>query len=165
MSPHLSPKLLALIGLLSVIFHAGLRLWTPRSGLEVLPVFVPASLSLEREQRAARGQPAGRGGMEAADLAEQLLRQPVPAERAAELAPLMAEVRAQRAALLDARGRRHHLNVALMRAGARLGRTLSGDQWGWIQGSRDQVKAGREAELFDRLDATLGADGAGGRRP
>lgn len=164
MSP-LRPQLLAGIGVLSVVLHLGLRLWAPRSGLELLPVFVPASLSLEREQRAARGQPAGRGGMEAAELAEQLLRQPVPADRAAALGPLIAEVRAQRAALLEARGRRHHLNVALMRAGARLGRTLDGDQWDWIQGSRDQVKAGREAELFDRLESTLAGAGAAGRRP
>lgn len=161
----LRPKLLAGIGVLSVVLHLGLRLWSPRSGLELLPVFVPASLSLEREQRAARGQPAGRGGMEAAELADQLLRQPVPADRAAALVPLIAEVRAQRAALLEARGRRHHLNVALMRAGARIGRTLDGDQWDWIQGSRDQVKAGREADLFDRLESTLAGAAAGGRRP
>ena len=165
MSAPPSPKHLALIGVLSVLLHIGLRLWTPRSGLEVLPVFVPASLSLEREQRATRGQPAGRGGMEAAAMAEELLQRPISADRAAELRPLMAEVRAQREALLDARGRRHHLNVALMRAGARLGRTLSADQWDWIQGSRDQVKAGREAALFDRLEAALGAGAAGGPRP
>ena len=144
-----------LFALLSLGLHAALQAWTPASGLELMPVFVPASLAVEREQRAQRGQPAGRGGLEAAELAGRLLqRELTPAEAQALAAPL-AQLRANRVALLDARGRRHHLNVALMRAGVELGRALDPAQWAWIQGSRDGVKAQREGALFDELERKL----------
>ena len=45
-------------------------------GFATLPVFVPTSLDHERAMRAARGQPAGRGGEEAVLAAEALLRAP-----------------------------------------------------------------------------------------
>jgi hypothetical protein len=148
---------LALAAALSLGAHAALRLWTPRSGLEVMPVFVPASLAVEQDLRAQRGQPAGRGGLEAAELAAGLLQRPVPPAQAAALSAPLARLAEGRARLLEARGRRHHLNVALMRAGVELGRALDADQWDWIQGSRDQVKASREAALFDALERKLAA--------
>ncbi|MFM2246282.1 MAG: hypothetical protein RL071_2356, partial [Pseudomonadota bacterium] len=54
-------------------------------------------------------------------------------------------------------GRRHHLNVALMRAGVALGRARDAAPWDWIQGSRDPVKASRAAALFDALERKLAA--------
>jgi hypothetical protein len=143
------------LAMLSLIVH-GLSRFTPASsGIELMPIFVPASLQVERERRAERGQPAGRGGMEAAELARVLLDTPLSPEVAARLAPEIQGLKATRLRLLDARERRHHLNVALMRAGVRLGKLLTPEQWAWIQGSRDGVRAQSEAELFSRLEAQL----------
>ena len=64
-------------------------------------------------------------------------------------------MRAAREALLDARNRRHQLNVTLMQAGVRIGRELSPAQWEHVISSRDAVKATEEAQLFDALDRAL----------
>ena len=106
-------------------------------------------------QRAARGQSAGRGGLEAADLAQALLEERFSTETAAALEEPLAAVRAARAALLDARNRRHALNVSLMRAGVDLGRELTPAQWEHVISSRDAVKATEEAALFGELEAAL----------
>lgn len=139
----------------TVLAHLVLVLRPPGSGLATLPIFVPASLEVESVQRSARGQSAGRGGLEAADLAQALLEERFSTETAAALEEPLAAVRAARAALLDARNRRHALNVSLMRAGVDLGRELTPAQWEHVISSRDAVKATEEAALFGELEATL----------
>lgn len=139
----------------TVLAHAVLVLRPPASGLATLPIFVPASLEVESVQRAARGQSAGRGGLEAADLAQALLEERFSTETAAALEEPLAAVRGARVALLDARNRRHALNVSLMRAGVDLGRELTPAQWEHVISSRDAVKATEEAALFGELEAAL----------
>lgn len=149
------PTLVLVLGVVSLLVHAALRAAPPASGLESLPIFVPASLEVEQLLRAERGQEAGRGGLEAADLAQALLRERFDAATAARLEAPLQDVRAAREALLDARNRRHQLNVTLMQAGVRIGRELSPAQWEHVISSRDAVKATEEAQLFDALDRAL----------
>lgn len=149
------PVVVLLLGVLSVIAHAALRAAPPSSGLETLPIFVPASLEVEALMRAERGQEAGRGGLEAADLARALLDERFDAATAARLQQPLSRLRAAREALLDARNRRHQLNVALMQAGVRIGRELSPPQWQHVISSRDAVKATEEAALFDALERSV----------
>ncbi len=69
------------LGLLSLGLHAALILNPPASGLETLPIFVPASLEEEVKMRAERGQEAGRGGLEPLELAQVLLAERFDARR------------------------------------------------------------------------------------
>lgn len=118
-----------------------------RSGLATLPIFVPVSLEYEKQMRAARGQPAGRGGEEAVELARALADEPLDPS----LAPALASLRQTRAQLLDARGRRHVLNIALMDVGVAVVSELTPDQWAAIHMHRDDLRARTEAEVFDRV--------------
>lgn len=149
------PLVVLLVGVLSVIAHAALRGSPPASGLETLPIFVPASLEVEALMRTERGQAAGRGGLEAADLARALLQERFDDETASRLTQPLARLRAARHALLDARDRRHQLNVTLMQAGVRIGRELTPPQWTHVISSRDAVKATEEAALFDALEQAV----------
>lgn len=150
-----TPWVVVGVSVATVLAHIALVACPPASGLATLPIFVPASLEVEASLRAERGQQAGRGGLEAADLAEALLSERFGDETAAALREPLAEVRAARVALLDARNRRHALNVALMRAGVDLGRELTPEQWEHVISSRDAVKATEEAQLFERLEAAI----------
>lgn len=118
-----------------------------RTGFATLPIFVPVSLEYEQQMRAARGQPAGRGGEEAVELARALLEEPLDPT----LAPALTALRESRARLLDARGRRHALNIALMDVGVAVVSELTPDQWAAIHMHRDELRARTEAEVFDRV--------------
>lgn len=135
---------------LSCAVHAR-ALVRPRPGLATLPIFVPVSLEYEREMRAARGQPAGRGGEEAVELARALSEIELDGATKAALAPRIAALRDTRARLLDARGRRHALNIAMMDVGVALTTELTPAQWDRIHMRRDELQARPEAEIFDRL--------------
>ena len=150
------PFAVAALALLTVAGHAALQAWPRASGLETLPIFVPASLEVEDLMRAERGQEAGRGGLEAADLARVLLEERLDPATAAALEAPLARLRAAREALLDARNRRHQLNVALMRSGVSIGRELTPAQWEHVISSRDAVKATEEAALFEELERAVG---------
>lgn len=123
-------------------------LLAPGPGLATLPIFVPVSLEYEKQMRAARGQPAARGGEEAILLARALVEEDAldPA-----LAPKITALRATRDRLLDARGRRHALNIALMDVGVAVVSELEPAQWDRIHMRRDELRATTEAEVFDRL--------------
>ncbi|MDP2314490.1 MAG: hypothetical protein Q8P41_16425 [Pseudomonadota bacterium] len=121
-------------------------------GLATMPIFVPVSLEYERQMRTARGQPAGRGGEEAAALARALVEEP---DLDPALAPQVEALRATRERLLDARGRRHALNVALMDVGVAVVSELTPEQWAAIHMQRDSLRARTEAEVFDRLREKL----------
>lgn len=128
--------------------------WTVRTlvvtgpGFATLPIFVPVSLEYERQMRSARGQPAGRGGEEAVALARALTDE---AGLDPALAPQVAALRDTRERLLDARGRRHALNIALMDVGVAVASELTPEQWAEIHMKRDVLRARTEAEVFDRL--------------
>ncbi len=117
-----------------------------------LPIFVPVSLEYERKLRAERSQPAVRGGEEAVAVARALLAEgsgegePDPA-----LAVRVAALHVRREALLDARGRRHALNIALMDVGVAIAAELTPAQWDRIHMRRDELRARTEAEVFSRL--------------
>lgn len=117
----------------------------------VLPIFVPVSLEHEKGMRAERGQPAGRGGEEAVELARALSDRPLPPEAA----PLVERLRATRLGLLDRRERRHQLNVALMNVGVELGAVLTPEQWEWVVSHRDQLRRTDDAAVFERVLAGL----------
>ncbi|MES2639090.1 MAG: hypothetical protein V4850_06390 [Myxococcota bacterium] len=139
----------ALVALLVASCAWNLRTFvTSGSGFATLPIFVPVSLEYERQMRSARGQPSGRGGEEAVALARALTEEPGldPA-----LAPQVAALRATRERLLDARGRRHALNIALMDVGVAVAAELTPEQWAEIHMKRDVLRARTEAEVFDRL--------------
>lgn len=139
--------LLAAVLAASCVWHA--RAWlTGPSGFATLPIFVPVSLEYEKQLRATRGQPAGRGGEEAASLASALLDEP---SLAPSLAPLVEQLRADRARLLDARGRRHALNIRLMDVGVAVASELDVEQWAQIHMRRDELRARTEHEVFERL--------------
>lgn len=117
------------------------------TGFATLPVFVPVSLEYERQMREERGQPAGRGGEEAVETARRLLEAPVdPSKREA-----IERLRDTRAKLLDARGRRHALNIRLMDVGIAVTRELTPAQWDAIHMQRDQLRGKADAELFERV--------------
>lgn len=121
---------------------------TGPSGFATLPIFVPVSLEYERQMRSARGQPAGRGGEEAVTLARALAEEP---DLDPALGPAVEAMRATRAELLDARGRRHALNIALMDVGVAVATELTPAQWAEIHMRRDVLRAHTEAEVFDRV--------------
>jgi hypothetical protein len=160
----MSPRLgWVLAGCLAVALGLQLRLLLQRGpGFATLPVFVPASLEHERAMREARGQPAGRGGEEALRAAEALLRAPVDPSRAPAQRDALARVRATREALLQARNRRHALNIALMDMAVEVARDLSPEQWDAIHMRRDALRGKAEAELFSRVEAHLRGAGAPG---
>jgi hypothetical protein len=116
-----------------------------------LPIFVPVSLEYEQQMRQQRNQPARRGGEEAILLAQALLDEDLdPA-----LAPKIDALRQTRAKLLDARGRRHNLNIALMNVGVAVAAELTPAQWDHIHMERDALRARTEAAVFDRLQQKL----------
>ncbi len=123
------------------------------SGFTTLPILVPASLEHEQAMRQARGQPPSRGGERAVAIARAL-------ERESGLDPALAapltRVRDLRLALLDARGRRHDLNIALMDVGVAVARELTPAQWEVVQARRDAVRAAADAATFERVRARLG---------
>jgi hypothetical protein len=123
-------------------------------GFATLPIFVPTSLDHERAMRAARGQPAGRGGEEAVRAAEDVLSAPDAGADPARAATL-ARLRASRAALLEARNARHALNIALMDVGVELARELTPAQWDAIHMRRDALRGKAEADLFERAERRL----------
>lgn len=117
------------------------------SGFATLPIFVPASLKYEQQLRADRNEPAGKGGGDAAALAQVLLNDPA----AASVAPQLAQLRELRAQLLDARNRRHALNIRMMDVGVAVARELSPAQWDAIHMNRDGLRARSELASYDRL--------------
>jgi len=133
---------------------AGAHLWAlgnAQPSHAVLPIFVPVSLEHERGLRASLGQPAGRGGEEAVELARALAELPV----AAEAGPLVERLKSTRLRLLDRRDRRHQLNVAMMKLGVELGAVLTPEQWEWVVSHRDQLRRDDDAAAFDRVLGAL----------
>ena len=117
----------------------------------VLPIFVPVSLEHEARMRGALGQPAGRGGEEAVELARALEGVEVPASAG----PALERLKAARLRLLALRDRRHQLNVALMNVGVELGQVLTADQWTVVISHRDTIRAADDGAAFDRVLAGL----------
>ncbi len=127
------------------------------TGFATLPIFVPDSSLHEAAQRDARGQPPGRGGEEALLAAETLLRAPLDPATTPERQRLVAALRADRARLLDARNRRHALNIRLMDVGVELARELTPAQWDAIHMRRDALRAQADDAVFERVEARLRA--------
>ncbi|MBN1337196.1 MAG: hypothetical protein JXB39_14650 [Deltaproteobacteria bacterium] len=117
----------------------------------VMPIFVPVSLEHERALREARGQPAGRGGEEAVDLARALEHARLDPEVAAAVAPRLDALRRDREALLGLRNERHRLNVTLMDVGVAVARELSPEQWDAVHMGRDAARAPADRDLFGRV--------------
>jgi hypothetical protein len=116
-------------------------------GFATLPILVPVSLEHERALRAARGTPAGPTA-DPARLAQALLAAPgTPTVRPEDIAAL----RDARLGLLDARERRHALNVRLMDVGIDVARQLTPAQWDSVHMHRDALRRDADAALFDRL--------------
>ena len=139
----------------------GLRVvaWTHEgSGFATLPILVPTSLEYEARSRQERQQPAGQGGAEAIELADQLLAAPDALDPS--LAPEIEALALDRAQLLELRQQRHRLNVRLMQVGVSVATQLSPAQWDSVNGRRDALKAEAEAGTFDRLLARLRASPA-----
>lgn len=123
-----------------------------------LPIFIPVSLEMERGMRARRNQPAGRGGEEAMQVVralEDLESASLDPATASALAPTVATMAETRAKLLDARNRRHALNVALMDVGVDVATELTAAQWDAVQSRRDALRADDDAAVFARLQARL----------
>lgn len=137
----------AVVLLVSVVAQ-GVAMMRAGPGFATLPIFVPVSLQYEQQLRAQRGQPAARGGEEAFLLAAALLDVDGldPALR-----PQIEALKATRLRLLDARNRRHALNIALMDVGVAVATQLTPAQWDGIHMRRDAIKAEAEAAVFDRL--------------
>ncbi|MEN9784875.1 MAG: hypothetical protein RLZZ299_139 [Pseudomonadota bacterium] len=116
-------------------------------GFATLPILVPVSLEHERALRAQRGQPAT-VTEDPARLAQSLLGSPAASRaRPGDVAAL----RDARLGLLDARERRHVLNVRLMDVGVAVARVLTPAQWDAVHMHRDAVRREAEAALFDRV--------------
>lgn len=119
------------------------------SGFATLPILVPVSLEHERAARA--GQPPAVSGEEAIRLAGELLaRELTPAQRAA-LLPEVEAMERTRARMLELRGRRHELNIALMDVGVAVASALTPEQWAQIHMRRDALRARAEADTFGRV--------------
>ncbi|MFZ5480902.1 MAG: hypothetical protein ACOZNI_29345 [Myxococcota bacterium] len=136
--------LLAVAAALQV--HALLK---PASGFATMPILVPVSLAYEQQMRAARAQPATDGGEGAMRDAERLAAGGAGLE--ATLRPKIEALRDTRAKLLDARGRRHALNIRLMDVGVAVATELTPAQWDRIHMRRDALRAEADAAVFDRL--------------
>lgn len=119
------------------------------TGFGTLPIFVPLSLEHERQLRAERAQPPGDNGEQAVRVAEGLIARQAALEPT--LRPKIEAVRDARAKLLDARDRRHALNVRLMDVGVAVTATLTPAQWDSIHMRRDALRAEADAEVFDRV--------------
>lgn len=117
----------------------------------VLPIFVPVSLEMEKAMRAERGQPAGRGGEEAVELARGLGARP-PADDATRAQ--LAAMKQSRDHLLQLRDERHQLNTRLMQVGVEVGRVLTPEQWAVIVQKRDELRRPGDAAVFDRALGT-----------
>ena len=144
------PWVLAAVLAVSVVGHAWV-LGRAQPTHAVLPIFVPVSLEHERAMRTKLGQPAGRGGEEAVDLARALLDVEVPPA----VGPTLERLRVGRLALLQLRDRRHQLNVALMNVGVALGAELTPEQWTHVISHRDELRSVTDAAVFDRLLGAL----------
>lgn len=144
------PWLLVGVLTLSVVAHLWM-LGRSQPTHTVLPIFVPVSLEHEKAMRARLGQPAGRGGEEAVELARALLDVPVPAT----LGPTLERLRTTRLALLKLRDQRHQLNVALMNVAVAVGSELSAAQWDHVISHRDTLRAVEDGAVFDRLLGAL----------
>jgi hypothetical protein len=125
----------------------------PESGFATMPIFVPVSLEYERQMRAARGQPASDGGEQALRVAERLAADGAGLDGL--LRPKIEAVRDTRARLLDARGRRHALNIRLMDVGVAVAAELTPAQWDRIHMRRDALRAEADAAVFERVLARL----------
>lgn len=124
-----------------------------------LPIFVPVSLEMERGMRAQRGQPAGRGGEEAMQVVKALEAvDPATLDDASRsaLVTALGTMAQTRAKLLDARNRRHQLNVTLMNVGVDVADELDAAQWDAVQSRRDALRADDDAAVFERVLARLG---------
>ena len=154
----------ALVAVLAIAVAAQLRLVLHRGpGFATLPIFVPDSAIHEKAQRDARGQAPGRGGEEALLAADALLRAPLDPATTPARQKLVADLRADRARLLDARNRRHALNIRLMDVGVELARELTPAQWDAIHMRRDALRAQADDEVFDRVEERLRAAAPPGR--
>jgi hypothetical protein len=145
MSDRLAWAVAALLAVAAAVqAHALVK---PESGFATMPIFVPLSLEHERAMRDQRGQPAGRGGEEALETARRLAEGPVDAT----LRPKVEALKETRVKLLDARGRRHALNIRMMDAGVALASVLTPEQWDRVHMRRDALRARIDAETFDRV--------------
>lgn len=150
MSERVAPALLSVVLALACAWQVRSLVATGPS-FATLPIFVPVSLEVEQQMRQQRGQPAKRGGEEAILLAQALLDEDLDPS----LAPKMEALRQTRAKLLDARGRRHDLNIALMDVGVAVTAELTPTQWDHIHMERDTLRARTEAAVFERLEQKL----------
>ena len=145
-----------LAGLLALsLLGQGWLIHSHRSGFSTLPIFVPVSLEYERQLRAQRQQPASRSGDQVLALAQALEHASLPPTTGATLKPRLTALFQTRLQLLEARGRRHELNVALMNVAVRIAQELRPDQWERIHMQRDALRARAEAEVFERVQAKL----------
>lgn len=126
----------------------GASVFRARTGYATLPIFVPVSLEYERQMRSDRQQPAGKGGEEANDLVRELLSR---TDVDPALAPQIAALKVQRDKLLDARNRRHALNIALMDVGVAVTTQLTPSQWDRIHMQRDAIRGKSDAAVFARV--------------
>lgn len=119
------------------------------SGFVTLPILVPVSLEHERAARA--GQPPPVSGEEAVRMAEALLARELTPQQKAAIQPDMDALARTRLRMLELRGRRHALNIALMDVGVSVAEVLTPEQWAQIHMQRDGLRAKAEAETFERV--------------
>ncbi len=144
---------LATIGLLTLAAAAQLAgLCRSDTGYATLPIFVPVSLEIERQMRAERQQPAGKGAEEASEFMRQLAARP---DLDPALAPKVEALNVLHRQLLDARSRRHALNIALMDVGVAVTKELTPSQWGRIHMQRDEIRARSDAAVYERVQEKL----------
>lgn len=141
--------LISLAGQGWMLLHRG-------SGFSTLPIFVPVSLEYEKQLRNSRQQPASRSGDQLMALAQSLEQSTLPPEVAARLKPSLDALFKTRLQLLEARNRRHTLNIALMDVGIQITHRLRPEQWEKIHMRRDALRAKAESEVFERLERKLG---------
>ena len=118
------------------------------SGFKTLPILVP--VSLEHERAARKGAPAV-SGEEAIRLAGELLARELTEDQRSALRLEVEAMAATRARMLELRGRRHELNIALMDVGVAVAAELTPDQWAQIHMRRDALRAKAEADTFQRV--------------
>ncbi len=118
------------------------------SGFATLPILVPVSLEHERAARAGQSPVSGE---EAVRMAEALLARELTPQQKAAIQPDMDALARTRLRMLELRGRRHALNIALMDVGVSVAQTLTPEQWAQIHMQRDGLRAKAEAETFERV--------------
>jgi hypothetical protein len=92
-----------------------------------------------------------RGADEAVRMAEALLARELTPQQKAAIQPDMDALARTRLRMLELRGRRHALNIALMDVGVSVAQTLTPEQWAQIHMQRDGLRAKAEAETFGRV--------------